>query len=112
MTKEHTFTIGGVMKFNVHYGIITPESSEFGDYDETGTIAEGLTLREAIAEFYKTRTAACDGVQSIENHGPWFAIYNGQEFDTGAYEMRTLHPAGNITEASYRRVARLLGIKS
>jgi hypothetical protein len=94
-------------KFNVHFYIVTPDSAEFGDVDETGTIAEGLSLRDAIREVLSTRTNMVDG-RSISDCGRWIEVNNGIEFETGEYETRTLHPCGSISKASYGRIVHLV----
>lgn len=94
--------------FNVYAEVVTPDSAEHGDAESCETIGENLTLRDAIGEIFSTRTNMVDGIESIEDCGRWFAVCNGQEFETGAHESRSLHPAGNITESSYRRIWRLI----
>lgn len=104
--------------FNVTYSIVTPESAEYGDYDETGFIAKGVCLREAARLVYETRTSRCDGVSSIEaSEWPvinprWIDVCNGVEYETGAYESRSLHFPESMTPASKRRVCRLFGINT
>jgi len=97
--------------FNVTYDIVTPESSEHGDYAESGFIAESATLRHAITELHQTRTCKVDGVSAIETDSiPCSVrIINGTEFETGAVESRTLHIPCTVSAASARRIARLLG---
>lgn len=101
--------------FNVTYEIVTPESAEQGDAEERGYIAEGLSLRDALACLSETRTSAVDGVSAIEaNEYPvscprWLTVINGMEYRTGAQESRSLHFPDNVTPASRVRVARLIG---
>jgi len=97
--------------FSITFEIVTPESAESGEAEETGFIVESVRLREAVDEFHRTRTNQVDGVEALEDSGRWFTVVNGPEFETGAQESRSIHPAGNITPASYRRLGRLLGIK-
>ena len=94
--------------FNVYAEIVTPESAEYGEPESRETIGENLSLRDAIGELFRTRTNQVDGIESIEDCGRWFSVTNGQEFLTAAHETRTLHPAGNITAASYRRLWQLI----
>ena len=94
--------------FNVTYDIVTPESTELGDTDETGFIAEQVDLRTAVNELFQCRTSACDSGNGLEDSGRWFSYYHGMEFETGAYETRALHPPRSCTGASYARLARLL----
>jgi hypothetical protein len=100
--------------FNVTYDIVTPESAEQGDYDECGFIAEGISLRDAIALVAETRTNRVSGVESIEcdsSSGPprWVTVFNGMEYETGACESRSLHIPPSVSPATACRIARLLG---
>lgn len=101
--------------FNVTYEIVTPESAEQGDAAESGFIAKGCTLREAIQYVRETRTNRVSGVECVEcDESPvrdprWITVSNGMEFETGAYESRSLHLPDTLTAASRCRVARLLG---
>ena len=97
------------MPFNVTYDIVTPESAEYGDYAESGFIAESLSLREALEAVKETRTSLVDGA-TIElcNSGAGYCltVTNGMEFQTGANETRTLHMS--CTRSTARRIARLV----
>lgn len=99
--------------FNVTYDIVTPESSEHGDFAETGFIAESATLRDAITDLHRTRTCKVDGVSAIEADSiPCSVrIINGTEFETDAAESRTLHIPCTVSAATARRIARLIGAK-
>lgn len=89
------------MKFNVTFEIITEESAEFGDVEESGFIAQGVSLRGAITSFV---------IGPIEaNEYPvcdprWLTSY-GQDYPC---ENRSLHFPDNMTAASKIRVCRLL----
>lgn len=101
--------------WDVTYEIITPESAEEGDAEESGFIREKCTLREAVATVFETRTSHCDTVMAIETDSSpfagarWVTVYNGKEYLTGAYENRSLHIPARVTQASRVRLARLLG---
>jgi hypothetical protein len=100
------------IRFTVTRQIVTPESAEDGCCDETESWCEsGLSLRSAIAEVQQTRTPHVDGVQSIEGDHCAVTIYNGMEFLTGAQECRTLHIPPNVSRASGKRIARLVGAR-
>lgn len=105
--------------FRVTYEIVTPESAEHGDAEERGFVMPGewrddietamrqpddaydLTLREAMQLCYPQ-----------EDSGSWWSECDGrQDYQTGAYETRSLHPPRGITSSSYARVTRLLGIR-
>ena len=96
------------MLFNVTYEIITKDSSEQGEAEEMGFIAENVKLREAIENVLETRTSHCEGVHGVDVGDSWATIYNGIEFTTGAYENRSIHYPENITGASIGRIAKLL----
>jgi len=102
-------------KFSVSFEIVTQESAENGNAESRGYICESTNLRSAIDDLFQTRTSQCEGVTGIEsNEYPvtspkWITVYNGMEFETGAYESRAIHFPRHITSASRIRVARLLG---
>jgi hypothetical protein len=100
-------------RFNVTYDIVTQESAEDGDFDESGMIARGATLREAVKAVRQTRTNRVDGVEAVEAQGGIagyhvVTIINGMEFETGAYESRSLHIGPDVTPASAARIVRLV----
>lgn len=103
-----------MLKFNVTYEIMTPESAEYGDADERGFIVEGASLRDALDYVFSTRTSQCEGVEAVEaNEYPvvspgWITVYNGIEYLTGAHESRSIHFPDNMTASSRVRVARLM----
>ena len=103
-------------KFNVTYQIVTEESAAAGEADEYGHIVEEVTLKEAIDEVNRTRTNLVDGVVAIEldacptDRPRLITITNGPEFRTGSVESRTLRIPDTVTDASARRIARLLGV--
>ena len=111
------------MKFSVCYAIITDESAEYGEAEESGFIDQGLSLRDAIGETFRTRSNTVDGIVAIEAscyplpaHGileftPSCTIYNGMNWENGEYENRSLHPEQPITASSWRRICRLIGAR-
>ena len=105
------------MLFNVTYEIVTEASAAEGDVDERGFISEGVRLRDAIADVQATRTNQVDGVECVEcsdsnpDDARWVTVYNGMEYVTGAHESRSLHLPDNLTSATRRRIARLVGAR-
>lgn len=99
--------------FSVSYDIVTEESAEDGSTAEDGMLGEMLTLRDAVKLVTQTRTAKVDGITAVETDSSVSSvrICNGMEFETGAFETRTLHFPQNIKPTSARRLARLFGIK-
>lgn len=99
--------------FNVAYAITTPESAEYGEHAEAGTLAEHISLREAID--------LCGGVRAYyqadcwpisKQHPPrWFyAPEYSEDYTTGEREERSFHIPSHVTAASRLRIARLLGV--
>ncbi len=99
-------------RFTVTHQIVTQESAEHGECDESQSdCVTDLRLRDAVSEWRDTRTSHVGGVQCIEGDHCAVTVTNGLEFLTGAQESRTLHIPANISRASGRRLARLLGAK-
>lgn len=104
------------MKFSVTFEIVTPEYAEMGDAEERGFIGESLTLREAFEAVNGTRTSRVDCVQSVEpSEWPcvapsWATVTNGMEYETGAYESRSIHFPESLTPSTRRRICRALGV--
>ena len=97
--------------FAVTYEIVTPDSAENGEAEEMGYVAPGqwhdseptlMTLREALQ--------LCSPAYDC---GDWWTEHAGDRCDyrTGAVETRSIHPPRNITEASYKRITRMLGCR-
>lgn len=100
--------------FNVTYDIVTDESAKNGDTAESGFISQDVSLRDAMADLFATRTNRVDSCGGfIEcNEYPvkapsWVTVGNGVEFETGAVESRSLHIPAHVTAASRRRIAKL-----
>ena len=100
--------------FNVTYEIVTQESAEYGEADESGFVCEDVTLREAIEALGQTRTNRVDGIAGIEANDSrigtarWITVDNGMEYETGAHESRSLHMPDSLTSATRRRIYRLI----
>lgn len=106
------------MKYCVSYEIWTHESAENGEPEERGIVDDDLDLREALKEVQRTRTNLVGGVESVTTDSwpvkavRWITVCNAAEYETGARESRTLHLPANVTPASSRRIARLMGIRT
>lgn len=94
--------------FSISYEVVTPESAEQGDADESGMLAEGLTLREAYANLSGDGTPEPDS-----SHGAprWLTFPSDTDYATGAETSKTLHFPRKISPASAMRVARLFRVK-
>lgn len=95
---------------------LLPKSrAEYGEADEMGFIAENVSLRDAIDYVGGTRTNHVGGVMCIEaDSSPmleprWVTVVNDTEYETGAYESRSIHFPEHLTPATRRRIARLVG---
>jgi len=102
-------------KFNVTYEIVTPESAEFGDAEERGFVAKGVSLREAVDLIGGFAHSADTWPCTLANPPRWFTneAYNEgtrEYFEFGREERRSLHLPWNVTPSSAIRVARLLGL--
>ena len=105
-------------RFRVTYEIVTPESAEHGDFAETGFVMPGewrdpieVALKEPLSAYDITLREAMQLAYPQEDCGSWWCECDGrQDYQTGAYETRSIHPPKNITPSSYARVTRLLGI--
>lgn len=101
-------------RFAVTYEVVTDESAEHGDAEERGYILENVSLRAAVVSVGNTRTDCVCG-SSVEANctypgvPSWITVQNGMEFETGAYEARSLHIPDTVTPASAIRIARYLG---
>jgi hypothetical protein len=97
-------------KFAVTFEIVTAESAELGDAVERGFIAEGETLRDALALV----AGPCEADSSLAPRVRWLTFYefgsgSRREYERGEHESRSLHIPPSVTDASSRRIARLCG---
>lgn len=106
-------------QFHITYEIVTPESAEHGDAAELGYAMPGgwqfeldsMTPEDIEACALDLRQAV-GMMSSCEDSGRWFTETDSDpDYSTGAETRRSLHCPDSITGASYRRVARLLGIR-
>lgn len=98
--------------FSVTYEIVTPQSAEHGEAEATGFELEAGTLREA---WDIVRWGCEGGIEADEWPviAPRRVSYYGVEtsYVDGAVKSYSVHFPANITPASARRVARLLGAR-
>ena len=94
--------------FRVTYEIVTHESAEHGDAAERGFMSPGEWRTDDAPGPMSLRDAIRMSWGASEDCGRWFSSSPEQDFRTGAYETRALHPPANITDASYARLKRLL----
>jgi hypothetical protein len=96
--------------FAVTSEIVTEESAADGCLDEAQSQHFGrMGLRDAVNTVRATRTCHVGGVESIDADATRVQVFNSMEFLTGAHESRTIHIPPNVTRATARRIARLLG---
>lgn len=104
----------------ITYEIITPESAEHGDAEERGFVSPRYGMKVPIEEINDTdwpdsslewsvqQAASFLGTGSMEDSGRWFSsIDPDRNYQTGAETIYSLHPADNVTPASYERLARI-----
>jgi len=106
--------------FRVTYDIVTPESAEHGDYAEIGYVLPGgwhydiETVmanrdREPIGSYDMSLGEALSLIGCVEHDGHCYSETDGRvDYKTGAETRYTLHLPENITNASRKRVHRLL----
>lgn len=105
-------------RFDVTYEIVTEFSASDGEAEERGFIAENIPLRDALQMVFETRTSRCNAAHTIEPNDSdiaranWITVYNGIEFETGAWEKRSIHFPKNLTSATRIRIAKLAGVIS
>ncbi len=103
-------------EFSVSFEIVTPESAENGEAEDSGFELESGSLREAVETLFGTRTSGVGGVEYIEpdcsdtTQARWLTVANGMEFRTGARESRSLHFPNTMTPASRARLCALLSV--
>lgn len=102
--------------------LVTYESAEHGDVAESGFVTPGgwrdadpcLDPPEAHAMTLREALDLVSPVYASSSHprpGDWFVGAEEQDYRTGAYETRSLHPPRSITPSSMRRLARALGVR-
>jgi hypothetical protein len=97
--------------FNVTYEIVTQESAEHGDSEESGFVCEGFSLRDAVALVSKNGVECVECDSSPCDVPRWITVINGMEYETGAQESRSLHIPDSVTPSTARRIARLMGAR-
>lgn len=100
-------------RFNVTFEIVTDESAENGDSEESGFIAQSIGLREAINLVQETNSPHCEQtcVEASDSNisaARWVTIYNGRDWQSGEFENRSIHFPESLSPASRVRIARLL----
>jgi hypothetical protein len=95
--------------FSLSFEIVTPESAEHGEADSRGMIAEGLTLRDALALFEQERSGGYVESDSYPVMRPrWFTCYGEPDSVDGSTRSVSLHLPESISEGTRRRIGRLL----
>lgn len=98
--------------FAVTYEVITHESAEDGDVEESGFEMENGSLRDA---WQIVRWGCNGGVEANEwpmQSPSWVTFYGAEhDFATGDVKNLSVHFPKSITPSSARRVARFLGVR-
>jgi hypothetical protein len=73
------------------YEIVTPESAESGDVQDSGflTEAESVTFRELVSMMRDFPCPSCSPASGNENE--WLSSYPETDFRTGEEETQSLH---------------------
>lgn len=96
------------------------ESLDIGETDDTGYVAQNVSLRDAIRDgldaLYPSWLNVPEADEMPVRRPSSFRFYNWNEgtrerIRKGIIEERTLHVPDDVTPASRRRIARLFGIK-
>lgn len=92
--------------FSITYEIITEESAEHGEPEETGFELEDISLREAH-EFLRWTGGYCETNCSDARQATWISFYCEPDYMTGETKNYALHIPKSATAASRARIARL-----
>ena len=99
-----------MLKLSMTYEIITPESAENGEAEESGFVFENeeCTARE-LARYIEregfTEPSCSHGVPQ------WLTCYGSQGYETGEYENRSIHPGRDKqSQRVWRQVLTITGI--
>lgn len=92
--------------FSITYEIVTEESAEHGEAEESGFEAENITLREAY-DILRWIGGHCEASDS--NLGPysWLSFFCAADPYTGETKNYGLHFPRNLTNATRHRIAKL-----
>lgn len=96
--------------FAVTFETITPESAEQGDFATNGFVAEGLTLRDALAELdnFNRSDNPPEADECPVSFPRWITVYGAVDA-WGEVENRSIHFPEELSQGSRMRIARLLG---
>lgn len=106
--------------FRVTYEIVTPDSAEYGEAEETGFVMPGewrtdtgTALSYSGEDYTMTLREALDLASPDCDCGRWFDETSESrcDYSTGAVERRAIHPPRNITPSSYARIKRIIGAR-
>lgn len=99
------------MLFNVTYEVITEESAEDGDYEESGFSYENASLREVYDFLRWEGDSAREASDSTIPHARWITFYNSPDMHDGSYTNYSLHFPAHMTASTRARIARLFNVK-
>ena len=99
-----------VQLFDVTYETWDDESLESGD---KGFISRNERLRDAVSELMQS-SPFTDTREIATNCWPdngtstWITVYNGTDWETGETTNKSLHRPDGISNASWRRIVKLI----
>jgi hypothetical protein len=95
-------------RYSVNYEIITDESARYGDAEEHGSISDSDCLRDAVEDVLGCSQRILN-IEASDNDYRWITVYYDEDPTTGDYENRDLFFNTDVTLASRKRIAKLLG---
>jgi hypothetical protein len=98
------------MKFHQTFEVITDESAENGEAEETGFDFQDMpyTFRELVQTLEREYYCA----EPSDSHGVprWVTKYGEMDFRSGDYENKSLHPANDRARRWWPKALRAAGI--
>lgn len=94
--------------FSITYDIVTPESAEHGDYEESGYITKGLTLAQAVQEITEYSPGeAIEPSDSWADSARWITFYNVSGENEGRVKSIALHFPKRLNAVTRKRICGL-----
>ena len=96
------------IKYDETFEIITPESAEHGDFEETGFYAEGCTIDTFanLIDMLANTEPSCYPLPH-DGAGVWYTQYGEPDYRTGDTENRAYHPSGERAQRYFAKAWRV-----
>lgn len=98
------------MRFDITYEIVTEESAEHGEAEESGFHYEDVSLREAY-DFLRWEGDSYREPSERLPHARWITFGNGPDMHDGSYTSYSLHFPAHMTPSTRARIAKLFNVK-